>query len=134
MTILAGLWEVLNSPVGVALVAGLTLWLLNRIYAAKPGWQKYEGAIITAIKLAEKHIPDDTPGAGMRRLDEAMQYVLKIRRSMVSKDATVKDFATIREGIGIIHAKLERDGNLGDKPIIIQHEGGPQEPPENIET
>ncbi len=42
--ILRAVWEFFNSPVGIALVAGVVLWLLNRLYAAKPGWQKYEGA------------------------------------------------------------------------------------------
>ena len=38
-------WSVLNSPAVIALLAGGLLWLLNRIYAARPAWQAFEGTI-----------------------------------------------------------------------------------------
>jgi hypothetical protein len=37
-------WDVVNSPAVIALMAGGLLWLLNRLYAAKPAWQAFEGS------------------------------------------------------------------------------------------
>ena len=42
-------WDVINSPAVIALMAGGLLWLLNRLYAAKPAWQAFEGTIIAAV-------------------------------------------------------------------------------------
>ena len=38
--ILEGIWNALNSPAGITAVAGLLLWLLNRLYAKKPAWKQ----------------------------------------------------------------------------------------------
>jgi len=48
------LWDIINSPAFISVVAALLLYGLNRLYAKKPLWQQWEGTIITAIKLAEK--------------------------------------------------------------------------------
>jgi len=111
-TILGLVWTALNSPAGITVVAGIFLWLLNRLYAAKPGWFKYEGAIITGIKFAEKEIPDGTPNKGLSRLDAALRYVLKIHEEASGKRATPKLAAEIKEGIQITHDKLEAAGTL----------------------
>ena len=37
-----------------------------------------EGSIITGIKLAEKEIPDDTPNAGLAKLDAALRLHLEL--------------------------------------------------------
>ena len=113
------IWNVLNSPVGVAVVAGLALWLLNRLYAAKPGWAKYEGAIIAGIKFAEKEIPDDTPSVGLRRLDAALRYVLKVHREINNRPVRPSEMAELREGIQIKHAELEGAGNLTKGPLSV---------------
>ena len=111
-TVLKTIWKALNSPVGIATVAGLVLWLLNRLYAARPAWKRYEGAIISAVKLAEKEIPDETPNAGLRRLDVALKYVLKVYAEMTGRQASLKVAAELREGIQIKHAELEAAGAL----------------------
>lgn len=54
-------WSIVNSPVGITVIASIVLWLLNKVYASKPLWQQYEGVIISGIKFAEKNIPDDYP-------------------------------------------------------------------------
>jgi hypothetical protein len=110
--ILTTIWDALNSPVGIAAVAGLLLWLLNRLYAAKPGWAKYEGAIIAGVKFAEKQIPDDAESKGLRRLDAALRYVLKAYEEATGRRATAKVAAELKEGIQVKHAELEAAGNL----------------------
>ena len=71
--ILEAVWHALNSPAGITAVAGLILWALNRLYAKKPEWKKYEGTIISAIKFSEKDIPDGTENKSLMRLDHALR-------------------------------------------------------------
>ncbi|MBN2585008.1 MAG: hypothetical protein JXL80_18245 [Planctomycetes bacterium] len=111
-SVLSLVWSVVNSPVGIAAVAGLVLYILNRVYAAKPALQQYEGAIISAVKLAEKEIPDDTPNKGLARLNCALQYVLKVYQETEGKRASQKVAAELKDGIQVAHAELEAAGNL----------------------
>jgi len=110
--ILTTVWAVLNSPVAITAVAAVVLWLLNKLYAAKPGWKSFEGAIISGVKLAEKQIPDDTPNKGLARLDAALRYVLKVHQEVTDRAAKPSEVANLREGIQIKHAELEAAGNL----------------------
>jgi hypothetical protein len=112
-------WEALNSPAVIALLAGGLLWLLNRLYAARPAWQPFEGTIISAVKWAEKQIPDDTPNKALNRLNAAMSYVLKVYEEARGKPADPKTRAELREGVQIVHAELEASGNL-DKPVPVE--------------
>jgi low affinity Fe/Cu permease len=111
-TILAALWTVLNSPAGITALAGLILWALNRLYSARPEWQQYEGTIIAAIKFAEKTIPDDVPNKDLERLDTALKYVLGVYEQARGRRATPQVEANLKEGIQIVHSRLEANGNL----------------------
>ena len=111
-TILQSVWELLNSPVGIAAIAGLVLWLLNRLYAAKPAWAKYEGAIIAGIKYAEKTIGDDVANKSLARLDAALRYVLKVYAEVNKRSPSAKEIAELKDGISIIHNELDADGTL----------------------
>ena len=33
------LWAALNTPAGITAMAGVLIWLLNRLYAAQPTWK-----------------------------------------------------------------------------------------------
>ncbi len=112
VNILNVVWSFLNSAVGIMLVAGAVAWLLKKLYDKKPDWKKYEGAIIEAVKNAEKIIPDDTPNKSFARLNAALQYVLKIHAEVNGQPATEAEVAEIKEGIRIVHAELEANGNL----------------------
>ena len=106
------IWNVLNSPAVIAVLAGGMLWLLNKLYAAKPAWQAFEGTIIAAVKWAEKEIPDDTPNKALNRLNAALNYVVKVYEEARGKPVDAKAKAELREGIQIVHAELEASGNL----------------------
>ena len=108
-------WDVVNSPAVIALMAGGLLWLLNRLYAAKPAWQAFEGTIIAAVKWAEKEIPDDASNKAVKRLDAALAYVLKVYED-ARGTADAQTRREMREGIQIVHAELEASGNL-DAPV-----------------
>ena len=105
-------WQALNSPVGIAALAAVVLWLLNKIYTAKPNWQQYEGTIISAIKFAEKEFPDDSPNKSLAKLDAALGYVLRVYQEINGKKAAANVEADIREGIQLKHAELEATGVL----------------------
>jgi len=102
-------WGLLNTPAGIALIAGGVLYGLNKLYASKPAWAKFEGAIITAIKLAEKQVPDDTESKGLAKLDHALKYVLKVYTETTGKRASVKMEAELKEGIQLTHEKFDAE-------------------------
>ena len=96
----------------IALAAGVFLWLLNRLYAAKPTWQRFEGSIIAAVKFAEQEIPDSSANKSLARLDAALKYVLKVYEEATGKAASAAVEAELKEGIQITHARLEAEGTL----------------------
>ena len=104
-------WQALNSAPGVMLMGGLLGWLFVRLYSAKPSWEAYEGTIISAIRHAEKAIPDDAQNKGVARLDEALRYVLRVyaetHRGQEPSDSLA---LSLREGVQIMHDRLEARG------------------------
>jgi len=106
------LWQLLNTPAGVTVLATIALWLLNRIYQAKPAWRQFEGTIIAAIKHAEKVIPDDSDNASVERLNNALQYVITVYGEMKGRPPSPKISAQLREAIQVKHAELEASGAL----------------------
>ena len=110
--VLSLVWSFLNSPVGIAAVASLALYLLTRLYAVRPGWRQYEGTIIAAVKYAEAAIPDDAPDKGVRRLDAALKYVLRVYEERQGAPADPATRAELTEGIQIVHSDLESAGGL----------------------
>ena len=116
-TILSGIWTFLNSGIGFAIVwaalVGLFLFLASKFNPLQEKWKQYEGSIITGIKLAEKQIPDDTPNAGLAKLDAALRFVLnayaEANNGKKPSDALVEQ---IKQGIQIKHSELDRWGGL----------------------
>ena len=105
-------WNVLNSPAAIALLATVVLLGLNRLYAKKPLWRQFEGTIISAVKWAEKTIPDDTANRGLARLDVALNYVIKIFESVNERRPDAPELAEIKEAIQVTHASLEAKERL----------------------
>lgn len=106
-----------NSSFGfmITMVASMAavFWMLAKLDPFEAKWRKWEGSIITAIKLAEKQIPDDTPESGLAKLDAALRFVLKAYAEANSgKEAPAKLVEQIKQGIQIKHADLDRFGGL----------------------
>jgi hypothetical protein len=110
--VLEAMWNVANSPAGIAAAAMLLVYGLNKIYAKKPAWAAFEGAIISGIKFAEKQVPDDTGSKGLARLDAALKYVVAVYEESRGKKPSKAVTAQLKEGIQITHSKLEAAGNL----------------------
>ena len=112
-----GAGKFLNSGIGFALVwagmVGLFMWLASKFNPFQEKWKAWEGSIITGIKLAEKEIPDDTPNAGLAKLDAALRFVLKAYADANNgKQPPAKLVEEIKQGIQIKHSDLDRFGGL----------------------
>lgn len=118
-TILSMVWAAVNSPIGISVMVTIVGWVLVKVYAKKPLWKPFEGTIIAAIKYAEKAIPDDSTNKAVKRLDEALKYVLKIHREVENRRATAEEVAQLREGIQIVHEKMESKGTLKKTAAIL---------------
>jgi len=110
--VLETIWNALNSPIGITAVAAIVAWALGRLFAARPAWAKYQGAIISAVRYAEKEIPDDAPNRALRRFDAALRYVLKVIEEVENRRPTAQEIASVREGIRIVHNGLDVKGVL----------------------
>ena len=112
-----GAGKFLNSGIGFALVwagmVGLFMWLASKFNPFQEKWKAWEGSIITGIKLAEKEIPNDTPNAGLAKLDAALRFVLKAYADANNgKQPPAKLVEEIKQGIQIKHSDLDRFGGL----------------------
>jgi len=106
------IWAALNSPVGITAVASVALWVLNKVYAWRPEWQAYEGAIVKGVQWAEREIPDDAQNKYILRADLALQYALKAYDRMNGKRADARMREQLAMGVEIVHAELETSGVL----------------------
>lgn len=117
---LSALDSFFNSAFGFAVtwtaLVAVFFWLASRFNPFQEKWREWEGSIITAIKLAEKEIPDDTPSAGLARLDAALRFVLKAyAEANGGKQPSAQLTQQIKQGIQIKHAELDRFGGLSAK-------------------
>lgn len=99
----------LNSPVGITLIVAIIVFALNMIYDKKPAWVKYEGWAIGAVKMAEKAIPDDTENKSLAKADYALKWFCKRYTEAKGKMPSKKLQTEMKQGISIVHAKLESD-------------------------
>ena len=116
-TIINALGQFFSSGFGFAVtwaaVVGFFIFLASKLNPFQEAWKKYEGSIITGIKLAEKQIPDDTPNAGLAKLDAALRFVLNAyAEANNGKQPSDKLVEEIKQGIQITHNDLDRFGGL----------------------
>ena len=105
--------SVLNSPVLTsALWIGLLLFFVYLGRKGGQGWKAWEGTIIQAVKLAEQTVPDGSSNKSLARFDTALKGVIAAyeqAKGIAPDAATIEQF---KQAISIVHARLERDGNL----------------------
>ena len=116
-TIINALGQFFSSGFGFAVtwaaVVGFFIFLASKFNPLQEAWKKYEGSIITGIKLAEKQVPDDTPNAGLAKLDAALKFVLDAyAEANKGKQLSDKLVEEIKQGIQIKHSDLDRFGGL----------------------
>ena len=118
--IIRGIWAFMNSGIGYFMLATSTLaffvFLASRANPLQEQWKKYEGSIITGIKLAEKQIPNDTPNAGLAKLDAALRFVLEAyAQANNGKQPSTELAESFKQAIQVKHSELDRFGGLSKK-------------------
>jgi len=107
MDILKLIITFLHTPLGWTVSGFLILFVINKIFSAKPGWAKYEGWMISAVKFAEKAIPDDAENGGLAKANSALQYFIESYRKAKGKEPSKKLVEQVNLGLPIVHDKLE---------------------------
>ena len=121
----------LNTDAGVGLIHAIGVfaagWVISKVIAKKPEWEKYRGTLAWAVKQAEEMIPDDTPNKNYARFDTALKIAvdaLEGRKVNVSQ-ALIDSFRAY--GIDAVHKELEERGKL---PAPASTEMAPVDGPE----
>ncbi len=114
---LNAVWTFLNSPLGITAVAALVLYLLKKARERYPAWMDYEGAIVEAVKFAEKQIPDNHPSRAAARFDAALRYVLRIYDEVNGAAPKKIVVESLKEGVRVKHAELEASGVLTKREL-----------------
>jgi len=104
VAIVSSEWFML-AVIGIA-VKWLAAWFLS---ATGMKWKKYEGWAITAVKAAEKAIPNDVANKGLARFDKAMRLFLEKYTAATGVPPNEADLVGIENLINIVHERLEKD-------------------------
>lgn len=108
MEYLPQILEVMNSNIGLAAAGFIILFIINKIFSAKPGWAKYEGLLISGVKWAENVIGDDVTNKSLHRADEALKYFIKAyEKAHDGKSPSKKLLKEVELGLPIVHDKIE---------------------------
>lgn len=106
--------SILSTDAVIALIVGAFVTYLVKWLATKDRekFKQYEGFAITAIKAAEKAIPDDAPLKGARKLDFALKAFLTKYQSATGVQPSDEMLAKIESWIATIHSALEEANAL----------------------
>jgi hypothetical protein len=115
MDFLSLLWKFVQSGPGLMISGTIILFIFNKIFSLKPAWAKYEGWIISAIKLAEKSIPNNASNKHLKKFDKALAFFIKSYMEAKGKEPGKKLLDEVEQGISILHSQMETNGNLKKK-------------------
>ena len=105
------LWTFVNSPVGLTVIGAVLAYVLGKVFTAKPAWKaavlKYGPILMQAVKYAEKKIPDGSGNVGLRRLDEALKFVITLEPKLKGVDTE-----SLKQALTAVHTQAEASGNL----------------------
>lgn len=106
------LLDLIDNPAVITAIAGIAAYLIARLYTSRPAWQKYEGIMISAIKAAEKLIPDDTPNKSAARFDAALTAFVDQWQRVYNQRPSPALMRDVAVNIPIVHDQLEITGTL----------------------
>jgi len=105
------IWELVNSAPGITVIAGMFVYALNKLFTKKPKWKeyyiRYEGALISAVKQAEKYAED----SGKTKLEKALELVVATLEKSAGK-ITDTQKEELKIAISKTHDDLEAKGTL----------------------
>jgi len=97
----------------ITAIAGIASFAIARLFTAKPAWKKYEGLLITAVKAAEKMIPDDpASNTSITRADAALRVFADRYTMAYGKLPTDAIVTVARLALPIVHDQIEAEGTL----------------------
>ena len=102
---------ILTSPALVTLIISLLAYAAARLFA-RPAWQQYEGLMISAVKMAEKMIPDNVEHRAMRRADEALKEFIAAYTRIYQADPPATLLREVQLNLPVVHDALEAEGAL----------------------
>ena len=117
-----GSWiiSLLSTDTAIAVVVGAFVTYIVKWFASKQGtdFKKYEGYAITAVKAAEKAIPDDAENKGFRKLDYALRVFLEKYTKATGVKPDEATMSKIEAWISVVHNAVEEAGTLktAEKP------------------
>ena len=111
ITTILGNAEFMNAV--ITAIAGVATWAVAKLFTAKPEWKKYEGLLITAVKAAEKIIPDDAAAnTSLARADAALRVFSERYAVAYGKFPTDSIITVARLALPIVHDQIEAEGTL----------------------
>lgn len=110
-TTLKVLNAVLNSDAFVTLIGATAAWVVAVLFTKKPEWKKYEGLMISAIKVSEK-ASEGASFTGAQKLKVALGAFTDQYTDHYGQPPTDKVLAAVRAGIPIVHDQLDGNGTL----------------------
>jgi hypothetical protein len=96
----------------ITAIAGVATWAVAKLFTAKPAWKKYEGLLITAVKAAEKIIPDGSTNVSLARADAALRVFADRYEVAYGKLPTDAIITVARLALPIVHDQIEAEGTL----------------------
>jgi hypothetical protein len=96
----------------ITAIAALASYGIAKLFAAKPEWAKYEGLLITAVKAAEKIIPDDVANKSLARADAALRVFVERYRTAYGKFPKQEIIDIAKAALPIVHDRIDAEGNL----------------------
>jgi hypothetical protein len=96
----------------ITAIAALASWGIAKLFTAKPEWKKYEGLLITSVKMAEKIIPDGSTNVSLARSDAALRVFADRYEVAYGKFPTDQILTVARLAMPIVHDRIEAEGTL----------------------
>jgi len=91
----------------VSLIGLLAAKLFVKVPKAGLFFEKYKGAMIHAVKMAETEIPDGTDNKALKRLDIALQYTIKLIEVAEAKSLNYTDKMKIKSDLSLVHHEVK---------------------------
>jgi len=104
--------ELLSQPAVITAIAGFFAWLVARVFASKPTWKKYEGLMISAVKMAEKIIPDTSTNKSIDRANAALQAFIAQYNQIYSAEPSAALLQEVKANLPLVHDLLDAEDNL----------------------
>lgn len=110
MEILGTIWSVVNAPAAITTIAAVVAAIIARIAFVKGVWEKYAGVAMAAVRMAEKAVPDNAENKAVRKLDEALKYLVNIFTELEGRAPTPDEQLELRNAIEESLTELQAQG------------------------